>query len=42
MRERAAVYDGAVAAGPRAEGGWRVVAQLVQQSPVPERVGAPA
>ena len=40
--QRAAVYDGAVAAGPRAEGGWKVVAQLVHQSPMPERVEAPA
>jgi signal transduction histidine kinase len=42
MRERAAVYDGVVAAGPLAQGGWQVVAQLVQQSPAPEPVEAPA
>jgi signal transduction histidine kinase len=30
MRERAAVYDGAVSAGPQGAGGWRVVAELVQ------------
>jgi signal transduction histidine kinase len=34
MRERAAVYDGAVNAGPQAGGGWRVVAELVQPAPV--------
>ena len=28
MRERAAVYDGIVEAGPRPQGGWRVEAQL--------------
>jgi len=28
MRERAAVYSGVVQAGPRPEGGWRVVAEL--------------
>ncbi|GAB1513235.1 sensor histidine kinase [Actinophytocola sp. KF-1] len=28
MRERVAVYDGTFEAGPRAEGGWRVVAVL--------------
>ncbi|MBS1677670.1 MAG: sensor histidine kinase [Actinobacteria bacterium] len=28
MRERAAVYDGAVEAGPTADGGWRVQARL--------------
>jgi signal transduction histidine kinase len=28
MRERAAVYSGAIEAGPRPEGGWRVAAQL--------------
>jgi signal transduction histidine kinase len=41
MRERAAVYDGAVDAGPLAEGGWRVVAELVQQSLGPAPVREP-
>ena len=30
MRERAAVYDGGVDAGPQPGGGWRVVAELFQ------------
>ena len=34
MRERAAVYDGTIAAGPQPRGGWRVVAELVQPAPV--------
>jgi signal transduction histidine kinase len=42
MRERAAVYDGTVAAGPLPEGGWRVVAELVQHSAAPEPVKEPA
>jgi hypothetical protein len=28
MRERAAVYDGTVDAGPLPDGGWRVATQL--------------
>ncbi|MDQ8044452.1 MAG: histidine kinase [Solirubrobacteraceae bacterium] len=32
MRERAAVYDGTVEAGPLPEGGWQVVATLVQDT----------
>jgi signal transduction histidine kinase len=42
MRERAAVYDGTVTAGPRPEGGWRVVADLLQHHPAPQPVEAPA
>jgi hypothetical protein len=29
MRERAAVYDGTVEAGPAQGGGWRVAVELV-------------
>jgi YD repeat-containing protein len=40
MRERAAVYDGAVSAGPAPDGGWQVRAELVLDgAPAP---GAPA
>ncbi|MCW2995311.1 MAG: two-component sensor histidine kinase, partial [Conexibacter sp.] len=28
MRERAAVYDGALVSGPRASGGWRTATRL--------------
>jgi signal transduction histidine kinase len=42
MRERAAVYDGAVSAGPRPEGGWRVTARLEQPVPAPSPVEATA
>ena len=34
MRERAAVYDGTIEAGPKDTGGWRVAAELVQPAPV--------
>jgi signal transduction histidine kinase len=34
MRERAAVYDGAVSAGPLPSGGWQVVAELQQPAAV--------
>jgi signal transduction histidine kinase len=42
MRERAAVYDGAVSAGPRPEGGWVVAARLAQPAAEPAPAGAPA
>jgi signal transduction histidine kinase len=42
MRERAAVYDGAVTAGPRSSGGWAVVAELEHRSLVAPPVEAPA
>jgi signal transduction histidine kinase len=32
MRERAAVYEGRVSAGPRPDGGWRVAAELVHHA----------
>jgi signal transduction histidine kinase len=37
MRERAALYDGDVTAGPNDDGGWTVQALLVPNSPSPER-----
>jgi signal transduction histidine kinase len=42
MRERAAVYDGSVGAGPQPEGGWKVAAQLVPRGPIAEPGKAPA
>jgi signal transduction histidine kinase len=40
MRERAAVYDGVLEAGPLPEGGWRVALRVPLAQPAP--VGAPA
>lgn len=37
MRERAALYDGEVTAGPNDRGGWTVQALLVPNPPSPER-----
>jgi signal transduction histidine kinase len=42
MRERAAVYGGDVTAGPLPDGGWQLLAQLVQDSVTPARVEASA
>ena len=45
MRERVAVYDGIVTAGPRPEGGWRVAGQFAldpSQAPAPAPAGAEA
>jgi signal transduction histidine kinase len=41
MRERAAVYDGIVQAGPREEGGWRVATRLAHAG-AEAATGAPA
>jgi len=42
MRERAAVYEGTVSAGPRPEGGWKVAAELDQPAAEPAPVSTPA